>query len=111
MIKAHKKPHVCDNCGKRFKIEARYKRHSLICKDQNQNGNDHEKKKIPNLCSYCGKSYASKSSLWSHVAIVHEGKKPTCLICSEAFERVYSLKKHMALKHDGETYECFICNA
>ena len=111
MIKAHKKPHVCDNCGKRFKIEARYKRHSLICKDQNQNGNDHEKKKIPNLCSYCGKSYASKSSLWSHVAIVHEGKKPTCLICSEAFERVYSLKKHMALKHDGETYECFICNS
>ena len=46
MIQAHKKPHVCNNCGKRFKIEARYQRHSLICKDQNQNGNDHEKSQI-----------------------------------------------------------------
>ena len=72
MIKSHKKPFTCETCKKSFKIKARYQRHIGNCSDSNLSAD--EKKKNPNLCSFCGKSYVSKSSLWSHIAIVHEGE-------------------------------------
>lgn len=72
MIKTHKKPFTCEICKKSFKIKARYQRHIGNCTDSNLSAD--EKKKNPNLCSFCGKSYVSKSSLWSHIAIVHEGE-------------------------------------
>ena len=98
LIKSHKKPYKCNCCDKSFKIEARYQRHILICQDQNTNG---EKKKIPNLCSYCGKSYASKPGLWSHVAIVHDkiprsevmNKNPKKVKC-EKCDRHFSTQGH-----------------
>ena len=51
-----------------------------------------------NICSFCGKNFATRSNLKAHVEYLHEGKKKTrlnCTMCDANFSQPVSLKNHM----------------
>lgn len=66
----------------------------------------------PYRCDICSKRFSQETSLTSHVASVHEGKKPIfqCDQCSKKFARKNGLSQHMNVTHNGETVKCEFCN-
>ena len=71
----------------------------------------HEKVK-PHLCSLCGKSFPSTSTLKKHIDAVHEKKEYECEECKEIFKNKYAYQMHLDFKHRGkESWKCKICNA
>ena len=66
----------------------------------------------PHLCSLCGKSFPSTSTLRKHVDAVHEKKQYECKECDEIFKNKYAYDMHNDFKHKGkESFKCKICNA
>jgi uncharacterized Zn-finger protein len=62
----------------------------------------HEGKK-PYECAICSGTFSTKSYLKIHLASVHEGKKPyQCDICSATFSNKGNLKKHTYSVHEGK---------
>ena len=64
----------------------------------------------PHICNECGKAFATKSDLSTHVRN-HRPEKPfTCTECSASFSRKSNFARHMR-KHTGEKpYKCSYCN-
>ena len=97
------KPHgtYCLKCEKNFKNPSLLKKHyeKAHLKDQK-------------LCDKCGKSFASKYTLATHIDVEHHGKHFTCTYddCDEVFKRKDQLSIHL-MKHKGEaTFICGACN-
>ena len=64
-------------------------------------------------CNICGNELSSKHNLESHIASVHEGKKPhQCSICKKKFTQKGSLDAHVKNVHTEkkEEFKCEICN-
>ena len=68
--------------------------------------------KKPYQCEICSIRFSQKTSLSSHVASVHEGKKPVfqCDQCNKEFARKSGLTQHISVIHKGETVQCEFCN-
>ena len=54
-------------------------------------------------CDQCGKAFASKGSLWRHVAYIHkhgtaESKAVTCEQCGEVFRSPMKYRQHVIQK-------------
>ena len=51
-------------------------------------------------CPHCPKSFGQKSSLTTHVRLVHEQRRDhVCRYCSAAFKMKYHLTRHVQRKH------------
>ena len=64
------------------------------------------------MCDKCGKSFASKYTLATHIDVEHHRKHFTCTYddCDEVFKRKDQLSIHL-MKHKGEaTFICGACN-
>ena len=63
-------------------------------------------------CSNCHMSFAQSSTLKTHMAAVHLGKKHySCSQCEKSFFRSSHLKSHIAAVHRGEkNYPCSHCD-
>ena len=54
-------------------------------------------------CVICGKKYAYSSLLQTHIAAVHEKKKPfECRICQMKFAYKRNVKSHIDLVHEHQ---------
>lgn len=90
---------TCEECGKGFLNEFRFKRHLM-----------RHKGSVPVYnCETCGKSITSKSSFQAHIRM-HSGLKPfACLDCGKTFTDKRYLLEHRK-HHMGEApFRCDIC--
>lgn len=89
----------CEECGKFYKSPYRLKCHQ-------KRGH---RKAAPVLCSVCGKSFSSRSSFQTHMAIHKDLRKFECEQCHRKFRQKCHLQKHM-LNHTGERpFLCSMC--
>ena len=52
-------------------------------------------------CIICHDDFSNKEALKTHIASVHEGKKPhKCQICGKKFSQVSNMKNHIVVVHD-----------
>jgi len=71
---------------------------------------NHEGKK-PYLCEHCGRSFASRNLLRSHVHYQHNSDLDyfTCSVCSKAFNKKSRLEIHMRIHNQVRPFECSTC--
>ncbi|XP_073845574.1 uncharacterized protein isoform X2 [Musca autumnalis] len=97
------KSDICDTCGKAFSHSLALKKHKLIHIPD-------EEKKYP--CQDCGKLFADKSKLTSHIRFVHTKKYAhICDVCGTKLSNKDALERHM-FKHKDiprPTITCNIC--
>ena len=64
----------------------------------------------PFICAICNARFTAKTSLNTHMASVHEGKKHYCDLCGANFNHRQSLKGHIASVHEGnKPFICMVC--
>ncbi|XP_038587385.1 zinc finger protein 37-like [Micropterus salmoides] len=87
---------VCGVCGEKFESVEELKGHFR---------NDHK----TNDCSYCGKSFLTKTSLNSH-STLHTGDRPfKCDVCNKTFARLPTLSVHRWVHRADKPHKCDIC--
>lgn len=66
---------------------------------------------IANKCSLCGTSFRTRHALTNHCEIVHKVGKFNCTICPQTFKSSYRKKCHLATFHDVKSYQfnCDMC--
>ena len=75
---------------------------------------DVHEKKIPILkCIMCHDDFSNKEALKTHIASVHEGKKPSfefkCDTCDATFSVKEHLKRHKQFVHSSNPFKCDFC--
>lgn len=82
------RPHVCEECDKRFATAAKLKAHSVV----------HTGEK-PFACEMCKKSFTYLRNLSTHKRTVHRGFSYTCDVCDKSFYQLISLMRHKKAIH------------
>ncbi|XP_059618629.1 zinc finger protein 99-like [Phlebotomus argentipes] len=78
--------HLCEVCGKGFKVTSQLRKHSLMHVEGG-------------ICSYCGKSYSTKLRLIKHLKIHEKREKADCPICQKTMRSVTILRSHFKKQH------------
>lgn len=99
-----KTKHLCDICGKGFKIRQYLLRHRR--KDHNLWADN-----LPPICQICGAEFDKKSLLYDHMKIhpFEETRDFVCTICNHAARNAYNLKRHLETHSVDRSYTCPIC--
>ncbi|XP_050713229.1 zinc finger protein OZF-like isoform X1 [Eriocheir sinensis] len=121
-MKSHKNTHTCPLCKKSFEKNIQLVQHLEEHKKQYEaNGEslptqDQLSDQVSFLissnleCPQCGKNYATKSSLTTHLQSVHSDvKKFQCLECDKTFSRKCYLDVHKATHTGEKKYTCEEC--
>ena len=122
---------ICDTCGVGFKNQRYLKDHMrnkhsgklILCIDCGKQFKpsaygDHRKYKHSAIpperfnCEFCAKTFRSKRTLKSHLAIVHDSGEKTVLHCKYCSRKCISesqMKKHVLAMHLGLKVSCPLC--
>lgn len=92
-----KRPYKCKVCGKTFDRGHRFDRHART----------HTKGAI--TCHICGKIFAGKASLASHMYIHSGTKSHQCKTCGKCFTQAGNLQVHERVHTGIKPYKCDIC--
>nr|XP_046481121.1 zinc finger protein 222-like isoform X3 [Neodiprion pinetum] len=94
---SHAATHVCEVCGKEFKVKSKYKSHVLQHKNPR-----------PFSCPICNNKYASRTFLSEHLS-KHQGlRKHVCQKCGATFAQASHLAAHRHV-HGEKKYPCPDC--
>ena len=78
-------------------------------KDAEVNYDGSEQENARFLCNDCGNVYESRSGLWQHILIVHEGAIYCCNICGFRATQQSYITRHIQRAHKGVRYHCNQC--
>ena len=103
--------HACtfEGCDKRFLTATRLRRHRAVHEDR---------QRFTCTALGCGQTFRKHSTLQTHIAKTHEGKKPfVCAFlqddgkrCNAGFDTPTKLKDHEARLHEVKRYICLVCS-
>ncbi|XP_054621644.1 zinc finger and BTB domain-containing protein 47 isoform X2 [Dunckerocampus dactyliophorus] len=99
MSVTHGRLHVCNDCGKKFLLEADMMLHQQTdCEKSIQ-------------CATCGKAFKKLWSLHEHNKVVHgyAEKKFSCEICDKKFYTMAHVRKHMVAHTKDMPFTCETC--
>ena len=58
-------------------------------------------------CPECGKVFATKQGLLTHIKTVHDGERHKCDLCEKSYTQASSLKTHRLLHSDKKPWSCW----
>uniref|UniRef100_A0A6P7F4T0 Gastrula zinc finger protein XlCGF57.1-like n=1 Tax=Diabrotica virgifera virgifera TaxID=50390 RepID=A0A6P7F4T0_DIAVI len=95
------KKYKCTTCNLTLPYKKNLDQHM-----ENMHSSDKDKKSF--LCTYCGRSFASKWPLTAHMKI-HEDGQYLCSFCDKKFKQKPSLTKHLRTHTGEKPYKCHVC--
>ena len=95
-------PHVCDQCGLKFKSKYGFRTHV----------DSKHKQKFRFTCHICGKRYNGLWNFRSHLTSHGDKKQEICDVCDRKFTYRSCLMAHKRKCHSGiiTLFECDLCN-
>lgn len=86
---------TCPYCSKLCKNPVYYRQHVRLVHETVNNLSTYVS------CQECGKEFANKANLHSHVQAVHVVDTKICKVCGRSYKNKMALGKHMKNAHDG----------